>query len=136
MVHKPNTPISQKPHNVIGLVHSNGCGYCTMFKDEWEKIKTAVQNDKKLASFGIVDIEASDKDYSTKVEKIKGLSVDGYPTIFKRVGDVVEKYAGNRTATDILQWMSKTPTQFMKRGGRRNRTVRKRKGARRTAKRG
>ena len=101
----------QEPENptVIGLIYAKWCGHCQALEPEWNAMKQNLM--KERMSYQIVEIEDSDPEKETKIENLNKtihggkLQANGYPTIFKKVGNKIEYYEGNRKASDMENWL-------------------------------
>ena len=95
---------------IIGKVYANWCGHCQTLAPEWNKLKKMLP--KNRVQF--IDIEEAETEKRTNFEKKhKGLSVNGYPTIFKiHPNRSIEYYSGDRNAIAMKKWaLSKNKTK-------------------------
>jgi len=93
----PETFVSGANH--IVLIFADWCGHCQKFKPEWMKFKTMAR--------GIPMIRTSELDVDNKNNDgmIKSLGVNSFPTIIKiRADGSKERYSGDRSSVDLLQW--------------------------------
>ena len=111
----------KKPTKIIGKIYANWCGHCTALKPHWEKMKSDLKNHP----IEIVEIEASEVARLTAFKKKHGIQVNGYPTIFKILGNV-EYYNGPRDTKSIKRWALSDTINGGKMGRkRRNKTNKK-----------
>ena len=74
------------------------CGHCKRLAPDWDKAATTLKEKGSKAAIGKMDCTV-EKDTCGKNE------VRGYPTLkFFANGELVEKYAGKRTAEDIVDY--------------------------------
>jgi len=151
---------------VIGIIYSLGCPHCTAVtgldseskdreptKDsEWGKLTEIIKNDADTKDkIGVVSIEAkiydgitnNDKDKETYAPLIsngtKIVDANGYPTIFKLIGQKVEFYEGERTALAMKKWASESTNNMESnmsktQGGKAKKTKHSKKHAKKHAK--
>lgn len=108
-------------HLVVGLIYASWCGHCQSLKPEWETMKKNMGEKKVLSNSQIIEIEDSDPSKNEKINKInkalKGgatkLEANGYPTIFKKMGKVLEYYDGERSAAAIENWITQKITKIV-----------------------
>merc|ERR1711862_309841 len=75
------------------------CGHCKRLAPDWDKAATALKEKGSKAKIAKADCTV-EKDACSKNE------VRGYPTLkFFANGELVEKYAGKRTAEDIIEYV-------------------------------
>jgi protein disulfide-isomerase A6 len=115
---------------ILGKVYANWCGHCQNLKPEWSKMKKDLQSKiDKNCSIEFVEIEESE---IAKMDRFKKrfphLNVNGYPTIFKNTGgDELEYYNGERTASDMSDWVLTKPPSKISGGKKKNKTVKRKK---------
>lgn len=79
----PNLPVhKQKPK--LSFYYSEGCGYCKIFKPEWEKIKHTVAN-TKLSN--ILELEENDCRKNPSGCAENGNYIRGFPTVLLTKSD-------------------------------------------------
>jgi thiol-disulfide isomerase/thioredoxin len=97
---------NRKPAVTVGLIYANWCGHCNALKPEWKKMKRGMNG----ANCNYLEIEDADPHKDRKIahvnSRLKGekLAVNGYPTIFKIKGGVLEYYQGERNAPEMHRW--------------------------------
>ena len=97
---------------IFGIVHSpKNCIHCSAMKPEWDKM---IENMKKTGGFDKTEyheFNAELDDYDKKMEEFKKnplhakLSANGFPTIFKINGGVIQYYEGERTMDKMQAWV-------------------------------
>tara|TARA_X000000950_G_C13590015_1_gene526940 strand:- start:216 stop:695 length:480 start_codon:yes stop_codon:yes gene_type:complete len=82
----------------------NGCGHCENMHDDWERVKSELENshnDKKIA---IVDVDSN-----AASQMNLGRSILGFPTIMHtRNGKEISKYEGPRKSKQMKDWILKS----------------------------
>jgi len=103
---------------IIIKLHATWCGHCQTFAPEWNKLKTLVD----AAKVGIYDIEDTPlsklREATDLDDFAKGLLKGGYPTVRLVYKDKVTEYNGDRTATDLVEFIKKNSGMTMSGGGR------------------
>jgi len=102
---------------VIGKIFTNWCIHCKMLNPEWEKMKKKVKlqmgRHLKNTMIEYCEIEGADDTDETsrilqeKVEQKYGVppvNFQGFPTLFKIVGNNISYYEGDRTADALYKW--------------------------------
>lgn len=89
----------------ILLFYSEGCGHCESMKDEWTKFKEV--HGKK---YTIQEFEVSEKEKREKAIIDYGLTVTGFPTIFK----ITFKANGNMLSNTEFKGPQRTSDEFDK----------------------
>lgn len=79
----------------VTLYYATWCGHCQDFKAEWDKLK----NSKTDATFEEYE-DGQDK------AKMEADNIRGYPTIKITKGGKCVEYNGNRTAKDIIYFLT------------------------------
>jgi len=79
----------------ITLYYADWCGYCEMFKSEWNKLKKII-SDKNLK---ITTMEYESK----RIDQEKKDMIQGYPTIIIDKNNKKYVYNGDRTAEKIIE---------------------------------
>lgn len=97
---------SKKPF-IIGLIYSESCIHCKNLEPHWELMKSRldVNNQFKKKHGMIRKIEYSNKEEIQTLDP--NIRYDGVPTIFKKKGDKLEYYGGNRDADSLVIWALK-----------------------------
>jgi hypothetical protein len=97
---------SEKPF-IIGLIYSESCIHCKNLEPHWEVMKSRldVNNQFKKKHGMIRKIEYSNKEEIQTLDP--NIRYDGVPTIFKKKGDKLEYYGGNRDADSLVIWALK-----------------------------
>lgn len=93
---------------IVGLIRSNGCGFCGPAHETWKKVVPTLPPD-----FQTHDLETSEQ--AAELGKIQSqypaLTFDGTPTFFRIDGATISYYEGDRTDEAALkQWMTGTRT--------------------------
>jgi protein disulfide-isomerase/protein disulfide-isomerase A6 len=117
----PNKHKTQKRKSKSGLVaygkiYADWCGHCITLKPEWAKLERA------MLPMRSHNIESANKDelidqFNRKFKTDLPKSV-GFPTIFKltHYGGKIEIYEGERTASNMIAWLSEhkpKPKKFL-----------------------
>lgn len=104
------------PKIILGLIHSNTCGYCKIMMPEWEKAIELVKDDPLLS---IETMEKSEPiSHPLIAEHIPDkLNIKGYPYIFRIHDDKLYEYQGDRESDKMIEWAK---TGIMKGGKRSN----------------
>merc|ERR1711862_700593 len=75
------------------------CGHCKRLAPDWDKAATALKEKGSKGAIAKVDCTVEKTTCSAN-------EVRGYPTLkFFANGELVEKYAGKRTAEDIIEYV-------------------------------
>jgi thiol-disulfide isomerase/thioredoxin len=106
--------------SIIGLIFANWCGHCQSLKPHWLNMKKTLSSNPKFRnqSCKVIEIEDSDKDKDKKIAQINAtvngtkLVANGYPTIFKKKGGVIEYYSGEREANALTRWAGGDPEKM------------------------
>jgi thiol-disulfide isomerase/thioredoxin len=85
------------------LYYANWCGHCNQFKEEWNKLKS--QLDQKYGGNSWGEYEESE---NRQIMKEKG--INGYPTIKINVNGVEKEYQGKRSAESIMNFIDDSIT--------------------------
>ena len=84
-----------------------GCGHCVQFEPEWEKLKKAIDTDKKYTNYSHNEYNATDNE--TQKATINGESLKGFPTIkitLNKNGKTKEiDYIGKRRSAEIIDFI-------------------------------
>jgi thiol-disulfide isomerase/thioredoxin len=99
---------------VVGKIYAPWCGHCQALESEWKKMEKKVGGNVEVVNISSEEnqddhIEEVNKNYIKSGEKLK--LQGGYPTIFKIKNGVVEYYNGNRTSSDLINWVSGSKKQ-------------------------
>jgi thiol-disulfide isomerase/thioredoxin len=95
------------------LIFAEWCGHCQALKPEWARMKESLDNHPGFKKRGgiIIEIEDSDPEKDIKIDNINKkinsgtkLQANGYPTIFKKTGGMIEYYEGGRSADEMRAW--------------------------------
>lgn len=94
---------------IIGVVHANWCGQCTILMPEWIKMTSELKNVNNIVVLSIEETDSQNeisKINNTYLKNsIEKLVVNGYPTIFKITNQgKLEYYNGNRNHNDLVNW--------------------------------
>lgn len=105
-----NTNVQNSTNKIIiGVVHANWCGQCTILMPEWIKMTSELKNVNTIVVLSIEEtdsqIEINKINNTYLKNSIEKLVVNGYPTIFKITNQgKLEYYNGNRTQKDLINW--------------------------------
>ena len=110
-VHLVNSPTT--PPQIIRF-YANWCPHCVSMTDEWDKFK-------RDADIKVIDIEASERQESRRIQEKYGIDVRGYPMIVKIVSPphghpVVTTYEGLHNSASFLQF-ARSQNQFVQNRG-------------------
>ena len=98
MHRKPATKI------VVGYVYADWCGHCRALKPVWKQMKKILP--MHLVEYEEVNSNKQDE-HIAKINRKYGVSMvppQGYPYIFKIVGQKIHEYSGNRDAKTMATW--------------------------------
>lgn len=91
-----------------GLIYAKWCGYCNAMKPAWDAMKERLEKHIK-----IIEIEADDprrdsmiNDINNRIIGEERLVLQGYPTLFKIVNNILTYYNGERTTEDMIAFFS------------------------------
>lgn len=99
---------------VLGRVYAKWCGHCVHMKEDWDKLKTSV-GDEKGGKVAVVDIE--DIVMNSELPKLNkkyfkhhsGIQSAGFPTIFiyktDNADNTLDYYKGERTYGAMKHWV-------------------------------
>lgn len=116
---------SKKP--VVLLLHASWCGHCQHLMPEWEKMENEINSPEHMlhGKVNIVKIESEDMDSELPKYKAmtsqKEIPMEGYPTIAMIRGGTVQTYGGERSASNIANWIAVGGGQAQM-GGKKRRT--------------
>jgi thiol-disulfide isomerase/thioredoxin len=98
--HSKPTPV------LLVLVFANWCGHCEMLKPEWSKMKEELLMHPGFKHGKILEIEDSDPEKDAKLKELgDNITINGYPTIFKKpYNGPVEYYGGERNKDEMMAW--------------------------------
>ena len=90
----------------LSFYYSNGCGYCKIFKPEWEKIQTTVSTSDLN---NVLILESNDCQQNPDGCKADQQYIDGFPTILltKPCGTKVKYTDYPRTHESVLKFLEK-----------------------------
>lgn len=98
------------PEETVVLIYANWCPHCQSMKPEWNEMKNRLG-----PMIETIEIEDADFDKDMKIKTIENnklngekIEVNGYPTMFKIQNGHPEYYGGNRTASDMYNWVKGT----------------------------
>lgn len=96
-----------EPEDTVVLIYANWCPHCQAMKPEWNELKNQLGHTVET-----IEIEDSDFDKDVKLQNIENqklngekIEVYGYPTMFKIHNGHADYYGGNRTATEMYNWV-------------------------------
>jgi thioredoxin domain-containing protein 5 len=107
---------------VVLMFHPQ-CGHCVQMRPAWEMMKKRVPSNVK-----IVEIDGSEMSSSPTLSRsMVGQQTEGFPTIMRLTnGKVVEKFSGERTPENLVEFVSKSasksPSRKRKRSNSSNRS--------------
>jgi thioredoxin domain-containing protein 5 len=107
---------------VVLMFHPE-CGHCVQMRPAWEMMKKRVPSNVK-----IVEIDGSEMSSSPTLSRsMVGQQTEGFPTIMRLTnGKVVEKFSGERTPENLVEFVSKSasksPSRKRKRSNSSNRS--------------
>jgi thiol-disulfide isomerase/thioredoxin len=103
---KTAKPLSE-PEDTVVLIYANWCPHCQAMKPEWNELKNQLGSTAET-----IEIEESDFDKDMKLHNIENqklngekIEIYGYPTMFKIHNGHADYYGGNRTATEMYNWV-------------------------------
>jgi protein disulfide-isomerase A6 len=120
---------------IVGKIYAEWCGHCQNLHPEWLKMKKELKMLAKKKQYVIeyVEIEEIETDKMNDFKtRFPGLTVNGYPTIFKNTsGNQLEYYGGDRSASKMKDWvLGKTENHTKSKGmfyGGKRKTVKRKK---------
>jgi len=96
-----------EPEDTVVLIYANWCPHCQAMKPEWNELRNQLGHTVET-----IEIEDSyfDKDmklHNIENQKLNGekIEVYGYPTMFKIHNGHIDYYGGNRTASEMYNWV-------------------------------
>lgn len=96
-----------EPEETIVLIYANWCPHCQSMKPQWNELKNQLGS-----TIETIEIEDSDFDKDIKLRNIENnklngekIEVYGYPTMFKIKNGRADYYGGNRTASEMYNWV-------------------------------
>lgn len=96
-----------EPEDTIVLIYANWCPHCQSMKPQWNELKNQLGS-----TIETIEIEDSDFDKDIKLRNIENnklngekIEVYGYPTMFKIKNGRADYYGGNRTASEMYNWV-------------------------------
>jgi hypothetical protein len=102
-----NNDSSSKPVKV-GLIYHKSCVHCINFKPEWEKITEKLEN----RNIEVIDFDHTNGVHPETTETHPNLKAEGFPTIYKIVGDGEPEYfSGERDTDAIVKWATSNTQQ-------------------------
>ena len=95
---------------VVLMFHPQ-CGHCVQMRPSWELMKKRVPSNVK-----IVEIDGSEMSGSPTLSRSAvGQQTEGFPTIMRlNNGEVVEKFSGERTPENLVEFVSKSASKSPK----------------------
>jgi thioredoxin domain-containing protein 5 len=92
---------------VVLMFHPQ-CGHCVQMRPAWEIMKKRVPSNVK-----IVEIDGSEMSSSPTLSRsMVGQQTEGFPTIMRLTnGKVVEKFSGERTPENLVEFVSKSASK-------------------------
>jgi len=92
---------------VVLMFHPE-CGHCVQMRPAWEMMKKRVPSNVK-----IVEIDGSEMSSSPTLSRsMVGQQTEGFPTIMRLTnGKVVEKFSGERTPENLVEFVSKSASK-------------------------
>jgi len=92
---------------VVLMFHPQ-CGHCVQMRPAWEMMKKRVPSNVK-----IVEIDGSEMSSSPTLSRsMVGQQTEGFPTIMRLTnGKVVEKFSGERTPENLVEFVSKSASK-------------------------
>lgn len=103
---KANQQLTE-PESTVILVYANWCPHCQSMKPQWDEMKTLLDDMVEIIEIEDADLDKDSKIQSINDNKLNGetLDVAGYPTMLKIKNGRAEYYNGNRSATDMHNWV-------------------------------
>jgi len=106
----------------VCVIHAAWCGHCQELMDPagdgksiWKEAKTLIGDKCQVKEYE----ESTDKEKIEALQKEKGVTVNGYPTIFKiDKNEKVTYFTGDRTADEIYNFAVGSEQKGGKRKGR------------------
>lgn len=99
------TPI--EPEETVVLIYANWCPHCQSMKPEWNEMKSRLGPMIETIEIEDSDFDKEMKLYTIENQKLNGKTIDvrGYPTMFKIHNGHIDYYGGNRTTSDMYNWV-------------------------------
>ena len=89
---------------VLYNFYSPKCGWCEKFWPQWEIIKSQINSNTKSNSITAIDIDSSDP----QNERLTFYyNISAYPTLILVTPNKNIEYVGDRSSTDVLNFVSK-----------------------------
>lgn len=82
----------------VVFVYADWCGHCTRFKPEWSKVE-------KECKARNITTTALNVDHEQNSEFINKYEVNSFPTLLVFKGSQFQKYEGNRTTDQIVDFV-------------------------------
>ena len=87
---------------LVNIFKSEGCRHCVKAKPEFDKLVGMSPIKLNNGKTAIVNVYDANKD----ADKMKMYDIKGYPTILLINGSDTVEYPGQRTATDIINYLN------------------------------
>ena len=99
-------PISE-PEDTVVLIYANWCPHCQAMKPEWNELKNQLGSTAETIEIEDSDFDKDIKLHNIENQKLNGdkIQIYGYPTMFKIHNGHADYYGGNRTATEMYNWV-------------------------------
>ena len=99
-------PLSE-PEDTVVLIYANWCPHCQAMKPEWNELKNQLGSTAETIEIEDSDFDKDIKLHNIENQKLNGdkIQIYGYPTMFKIHNGHADYYGGNRTATEMYNWV-------------------------------
>lgn len=96
-----------EPEDTVVLIYANWCPHCRNMKPQWNELKNKLGHTVETIEIEDSDFDKDMKLYNIENQKLNGekIEVYGYPTMFKIHNGHADYYGGNRTASDMYNWV-------------------------------
>ena len=96
-----------EPEDTVVFIYANWCPHCLDMKPNWYELKNQLGHTVETIEIEDSDFDKEMKLYTIENQKLNGKTIDvrGYPTMFKIHNGHIDYYGGNRTTSDMYNWV-------------------------------
>lgn len=96
-----------EPEDTVVFIYANWCPHCRDMKPEWNELKNQLGDTVETIEIEDSDFDKDMKLHTIRNQKLNGEKIDvyGYPTMFKIHNGHADYYGGNRTTSDMYNWV-------------------------------